>query len=560
MDLLRMENVGFKYEGNSSPVLEGISFEVQKGDFLVVIGSSGSGKSTLLRLLKRELVTSGETSGKIYFEDRPISELSDQEAASKIGYVMQDPEAQIVTDKVWSELAFGLENIGVPREVIRSRIGEMANYFGIHNWYQKDVADLSGGQKQLLNLASILVMQPEIVVLDEPTAQLDPIASLDFLRTLQRINTELNTTIIMAEHYLEEVFGMADNIMIINEGRNELYSSPLEAANLLLKDEKRSESLPSPIRLHHLFENKEKMAFTISDGIQMMANQFGNQEAFEQLIEVKNNNKLKKAIVSLKHVSFKYGRLESDILYDVTLDIYEGEIFSILGGNGAGKSTLMKVMSGLALPYQGKVSINGKKVKSKSSHFVYGHEVAYLPQQPLSMFVKESVKADYEFFLKTMGYTDIEKSINDIADWFNISHLLEQHPYDLSGGELQLVALGKVLLLDPDILFLDEPTKGVDTQNKNKIARLLKEFSSKGKTVIIVTHDVDFSAKLSSRCGLFFDRQMISISDPVTFFSNNYFYTTPINKMVKTYLPKVVTFDQAKESWQVIKKREDCNE
>ena len=560
MDLLRMENVGFRYEGSSSPVLKDISFEVKRGDFLVVIGASGSGKSTLLRLLKRELVTNGEIKGKVYFEDQSINELSDHESASKIGYVMQDPDAQIVTDKVWSELAFGLENIGVPRDVIRSRIGEMANYFGIHNWYQKDVADLSGGQKQLLNLASILVMQPEIVVLDEPTAQLDPIASLDFLRTLQRINTELNTTIIMAEHYLEEVFGMADNILIINDGTKEFYGSPFEAANLLLKDDKRGESLPNPVRLHHLIENKDKMAFTISDGIQMMNNQFGSLKPLEQTVELKDSDTSKQIIISLKHVSFKYGRLESDILHDVTLDIYKGEIFSVLGGNGAGKSTLMKVMSGLALPYQGKVKIDGKKVKPKSNDFVYGHDVAYLPQQPLSMFVKESVKADYESFLKTMGYTNIEESINGIADWFNITHLLEQHPYDLSGGELQLVALGKVLLLNPDVIFLDEPTKGVDIQNKNKIAHLLKEFSNKGKTVIIVTHDVDFSAKISDRCGLFFDRQMISISDPLTFFSNNYFYTTPINKMVKAYLPKVVTYDQAKESWQVIKKREGNNE
>ncbi|QNN74214.1 ATP-binding cassette domain-containing protein [Vagococcus carniphilus] len=460
MDLLRMENVGFRYEGSSSPVLKDISFEVKRGDFLVVIGASGSGKSTLLRLLKRELVTNGEIKGKVYFEDQSINELSDHESASKIGYVMQDPDAQIVTDKVWSELAFGLENIGVPRDVIRSRIGEMANYFGIHNWYQKDVADLSGGQKQLLNLASILVMQPEIVVLDEPTAQLDPIASLDFLRTLQRINTELNTTIIMAEHYLEEVFGMADNILIINDGTKEFYGSSFEAANLLLKDDKRGESLPNPVRLHHLIENKDKMAFTISDGIEMMNNQFGSLKLLEQTVELKDSDTSKQIIISLKHVSFKYGRLESDILHDVTLDIYKGEIFSVLGGNGAGKSTLMKVMSGLVLPYQGKVKIDGKKVKPKSNDFVYGHDVAYLPQQPLSMFVKESVKADYESFLKTMGYTNIEESINGIADWFNITHLLEQHPYDLSGGELQLVALGKVLLLNPDVIFLDEPTKG----------------------------------------------------------------------------------------------------
>ncbi len=555
MDILRMENVSFKYEGSSQPVLEDISFSVKKGDFLVVIGASGSGKSTLLRLLKKELVTNGETKGNIYFETDLISDLSDKDAASKIGYVMQDPEGQIVTDKVWSELAFGLENIGVPREVIRSRIGEMANYFGIHNWYQKDVADLSGGQKQLLNLASILVMQPDIIVLDEPTAQLDPIASLDFLRTLQRINTELNTTIIMAEHYLEEVFGMANQVLLINKGRKELCDTPLIAAEYLLEDEKRSESLPSPIRLHHLFENKEKLPFTISDGIRMVNMQFEGIPCLEGDSEELKKNEEKKEIISLKHVSFKYGRTEPDILYDVNLAILKGEIFSILGGNGAGKSTLLKVMSGLSMPYQGKVEINGKKIKNKNSNVIYGSEVAYLPQQPLSMFIKENVRADYESFLGTMGYTNIEETIESIADWFNISHLLEQHPYDLSGGELQLVALGKVLLLNPDVIFLDEPTKGVDTQNKNKIASLLKEFSQRGKTVIIVTHDVDFSAKISDRCGLFFDRQMLSISDPVSFFSNNYFYTTPINKMVKAYMPKVVTFNQAKVSFEVFKKR-----
>lgn len=555
MDILAMENVNFQYENSSHFMLKNISFNVKKGDFIVVMGASGSGKSTLLRLLKKELVTSGETTGNILFENKPIDALSDSEAASKIGYVMQDPEAQIVTDKVWSELAFGLENIGTPREIIRSRIGEMANYFGIHHWYQKDVAELSGGQKQLLNLASVLVMQPEIVVLDEPTAQLDPIAALDFLRTLKRINTELNTTIIMAEHYLEEVFGMADRLLLIEEGQLVLFDTPLVVAKELLKNEKKAESLPSPIRLHHLFELKNEYPLTISDGIRMI-NEFFEESKLSFDITTSHEAKASgKPVISLKHVAFKYGRLEQDILYDVNLDIYKGEIFCVLGGNGAGKSTLLKVMSGLTLPYQGKVMLNGKKIKSSKDNGIrYGQEVIYLPQQPLSMFVKETVRADYESFLTTMGYTETGEMIDSVVDWFKISHLLEKHPYDLSGGEIQLVALAKVLLLDPDVLFLDEPTKGVDTQNKKKIIGLLREFARKGKSVVIVTHDVDFSAEIADRCGLFFDKQMISISDPVTFFSNNYFYTTPVNKMVKAHLPNVVTYEQAADTWKSLKK------
>lgn len=555
MDILAMENVNFQYENSSHFMLKNISFNIKKGDFIVVMGASGSGKSTLLRLLKKELVTSGETTGNILFENKPIDALSDSEAASKIGYVMQDPEAQIVTDKVWSELAFGLENIGTPREIIRSRIGEMANYFGIHHWYQKDVAELSGGQKQLLNLASVLVMQPEIVVLDEPTAQLDPIAALDFLRTLKRINTELNTTIIMAEHYLEEVFGMADRLLLIEEGQLVLFDTPLVVAKELLKNEKKAESLPSPIRLHHLFELKNEYPLTISDGIRMI-NEFFEESKLSSDITTSHEEKASgKPVISLKHVAFKYGRLEQDILYDVNLDIYKGEIFCVLGGNGAGKSTLLKVMSGLTLPYQGKVMLNGKKIKSSKDNGIrYGQEVIYLPQQPLSMFVKETVRADYESFLTTMGYTETGEMIDSVVDWFKISHLLEKHPYDLSGGEIQLVALAKVLLLDPDVLFLDEPTKGVDTQNKKKIIGLLREFARKGKSVVIVTHDVDFSAEIADRCGLFFDKQMISISDPVTFFSNNYFYTTPVNKMVKAHLPNVVTYEQAADTWKSLKK------
>lgn len=559
MDILRMEDIGFRYDGNSHRVLKDISFSVKKGDFIVVMGDSGSGKSTLLRLLKKELVPNGEMTGSIYFNQRLLSDLLDEETAAKIGYVMQDPEAQIVTDKVWSELAFGLENLGLPREIIRSRIGEMANYFGIHHWYHKDVSELSGGQKQLLNLAAVLVMQPEIVILDEPTAQLDPIASLDFLRTINRINKELNTTIIIAEHDLEEVFGMADQLLLLRKEKSSIMGTPFELIETLLTSESGEENLPSIIRLHHLFELNTPYPLTISEGIRETHSFFEGKKLPNQSNETERRSQVERKIaVSLKHVSFKYSRLDEDILNDVSLTINQGEIFTILGGNGSGKSTLIKVMSGLIVPYQGQIKLNNKKMKNKVKD--YGHEIAYLPQQPVSMFIEETVRDDYYSFLTVMKQTNIEEKIANVVKLLGIEQLIEQHPYDLSGGEIQLVALGKVLLLEPNILFLDEPTKGIDTKNKKKIANLLKELAKNGKTIIVVTHDISLSASISDRCGLFFDRQMISISDPETFFSNNYFYTTPINKMLKNYFPKIITFDQAKEQWRSLQKGSEINE
>jgi len=547
MDIITMENVGFHYLESKNFKLENISIKIKKGEFVVVMGDSGSGKSTLLKLLKKELITNGKLSGNIYFEGKSIYEMSDRDSASKIGYVMQDPEAQIVTDKVWSELAFGLENIGLPREIIRSRIGEMANYFGIHNWYRNNTVELSGGQKQLLNLASVLVMQPEIIVLDEPTAQLDPLASLDFLKTLQRINTELNTTIIIAEHYLEEVFGMADKLLIIDRGQVEIFDTPSRVAKQLLTDELKSESLPAPIRLHYLFGMQTPIPLTLSDGIRMVNNFFDNKQLTILPEKMKTMKLSKKNIVTLNHVFFKYSRNGPDILHDINLEVNEGEVFCILGGNGAGKSTLLKVMAGLNRPYEGRVDLNGHHLGTlKKNKVKYGSEVVYLPQQPLSMFVKETVKEDFINYLKNMGCDEVLEKIEEVVNWFRIKHLLNKHPYDLSGGELQLVALAKVTLMNPKVLFLDEPTKGVDTQNKRKISKLLKDFAQKDKTVVVVTHDIDFSANVANRCGLFFDRQMISISDPITFFSNNYFYTTPINKMLKSYLPNVITYKQAK--------------
>ena len=239
MALLEVKNLSFTYPRQpkdtmeAKPALSGVSLDIRRGEFMVLCGASGCGKSTLLRLLKRELAPKGEKSGEIFFCGKEQSELSEREAACEIGYVLQNPENQIVTDKVWHELAFGLENMGVPTPVIRRRVAEMACFFGIDYWFRKKTTELSGGQKQLLNLASILSMQPKLLILDEPTSQLDPIAASDFIHTLSKINKDLGLTILMTEHRLEEVFPLADRVAVMDQGKLLFVETPRKAGHEL---------------------------------------------------------------------------------------------------------------------------------------------------------------------------------------------------------------------------------------------------------------------------------------------------------------------------------------
>lgn len=215
MALLQIENLSFRYPKSERLALDSVTLNIHAGDFVVVCGESGCGKTTLLKLLKRELAPAGEKNGSISYNELLQEELDPRVSAHEIGYVLQNPDNQIVTDKVWHELAFGLENLGIPTQVIRRRVGEMASYFGIQDWFRRNTDELSGGQKQLLNLAAVMVMQPKILILDEPTSQLDPIAAADFIATLQKLNRELGLTILLVEHRLEEVFPIADKVLFM---------------------------------------------------------------------------------------------------------------------------------------------------------------------------------------------------------------------------------------------------------------------------------------------------------------------------------------------------------
>ena len=559
MELLSVRDLTFTYPkqramtGEAGPALDHVSFSVEEGEFIVLCGESGCGKTTLLKLLKRELSPHGEKSGEIFFHGIRQEELSEAEAACQIGYVLQNPENQIVTDKVWHELAFGLENMGVPTQVIRRRVAEMACFFGIDDWFRKKTTELSGGQKQLLNLASIMVMQPKLLILDEPTSQLDPIAASDFINTLQKINKDLGLTILMTEHRLEEVFPAADRVLVMDHGKLLLAEPPAQAGRDLKRIDQNHKmlcGLPSAVRIYHGLDAEEDgCPLTVREGRAFLEKNYENRIRSLSGLKEKNGGSPvtdRPIAMRMKEVCFRYEKDSPDVLEGAALTLYEGEIISLLGGNGAGKTTLLSVIAGTNRPYHGKIEIFGKRIGTYKGNELYVRTLASLPQNPQTVFLKMTVREDYEEIGTVMGYgkEELEREIQAMAELLGITHLLDHHPYDLSGGEQQKAAIGKVLLLKPRLLLLDEPTKGIDAWSKKQLGKLLNQLKAQGLTVLMVTHDVEFAAEVSDRCGLFFDHEITSLDTPDEFFGSNQYYTTAANRISRSLYDNAVTCDE----------------
>ncbi|WP_348920220.1 ABC transporter ATP-binding protein [Enterococcus rotai] len=547
MGYLEIKNLTFQYAGGHKPVLDDISLSIEKGAFLLICGASGSGKSTLLKMLKPQITPAGTQSGEVIFAKEKIAALPEFFSTSKIGYVMQNPENQIVTDNVWHELAFGLENMGVPSFEIKSRIAEMVHFLGIQELMEQNTSDLSGGQKQLLNLAAVLVMQPEVLLLDEPMTQLDPIASQNFVDILVRLNREMGITILLAEHSLEAVFAFADQVVVLEEGRLILADAPVQLSNKIKTqnvDLKRFIlSLPSAVRLYHEVGFQGACPITVVEGKRLLARYFPNQFP-ANTVEQGASHKRKSLGIELKNGWFRYEKNGKDILAGVDLAVEEGEIFSLVGGNGTGKTTLLKVIAGIQQCYRGKLQVFDQPAKKNQ------HVVGYLPQEPQMMFSKESILEDYQAYLASKGLNAQEQSerIETITSWLDIKEVLNQHPLDLSGGECQRAALGKILLTDPKVLLLDEPTKGIDNFGKKQMIERLKKLAEQGKTILVVTHDLDFAAELSDRCGLFFQNNLLTIAEPTLFFSNHTFYTTAASRISRDTFSQLVTTEQVIEA------------
>ena len=530
MEILSVRDLSFKYELSDKDAIHGVSFGVEEGDFVAISGPTGCGKSTMLRMLKKELTPMGTQTGTVLLDGVPLSEIDPRTTASSIGFVMQRPEHQIVTDKVWHELAFGLENMGVPQDVIRRRVSEMASYFGIEDWFEKNVAELSGGQKQLLNLAAIMVMQPRILILDEPTSQLDPIAASEFLETVHRLNTDMGLTVMIVEHRLQEVVPCASKLLIMDKGTLLHYADPRTVCSRLSGRQDLLTAMPSTVRLFSSLGRGGECPLTIGEGRQWISG-FGNsvQPSFEDPAETDAPPALE-----IEDVWFRYGRDLHDVLRGTDLTVKTGEILCILGGNGSGKTTCLGAAAGLNKPYSGSVRIFGKEIKEYRNQSLYRNCLTMLPQDVQTIFLRNTVREEL---------ADAGNSAAALP--YDINSLLDKHPYDLSGGEQQLVALAKVLATEPKLLLLDEPTKGIDAYAAERISGILKDLKASGMTIVIVTHDVEFAARTADRCAMFFRGEVTSIGTPRRFFSENNFYTTAVNRITRGYYSDCITLEDA---------------
>lgn len=543
MALFALEDLTFTYPEAARPALDGVSLEVQAGEYLCIMGTSGCGKTTLLRQLKSVLAPHGTREGRILFDGVPLDEVPQREQVSRIGFVMQDPDAQIVTDKVWHELAFGLESLGCDQSIMRTRVAEMASYFGIQEWFHKDVRQLSGGQKQLLNLASVMAMQPDVLILDEPTSQLDPIAAADFLNTIRKINLELGCTIIICEHRLEDIFPVADKVVVMGGGRISCVGTPREVAHALYAgDDPLTYALPSPVRIFHGVEGADAASgavpLTVREGRTWLDAYVREHPTVHRCLPAESTSvEGSELAVRLKEVWFRYEREAPDVLKGVDLEVPAGALFALVGGNGAGKSTLLKSICGVVKPYRGRVWVLGRALKDWKEAELFSGGVALLPQDPASIFVKKTVAEE----LQEMVPKGEDARIGEVAQTCQIEGLMDQHPFDLSGGEQQRVALAKVLLTSPKVLLLDEPTKGIDSAFKRILGELLRGFVASGITVIMVSHDVEFCARFADTVAMFFDGGVVTTNAPRAFFAENSFYTTAANRMSRSVFANAVT-------------------
>ena len=525
VEKIKIKNLIFSYPNSEKTALNDINLTINQGEFVTICGKSGCGKSTLLRHLKPILTPHGKTSGEIYFDGKSIYDLSDREQAENIGFVMQNPDNQIVTDKVWHELVFGLESLGINSAEIRSKAAEMASFFGIQNWFYENVANLSGGQKQILNLASVMIMNPTLLLLDEPSSQLDPIAAHDFFTMLERINTELGVTIILSEHNLSEVFPLSDKVVVMEDGKITAENTPYKIGEEL-KQNSMFAALPTPTKIYYsLGNNSGNCPITIRDGHKWLEKQQIN-EHFEFKSEKNRINT--EPILELKDVWFRYEKNSDDILKGLSFKVHENEFYAIVGGNGVGKSTALSVISKINKPYRGKVFINDDT------------KVAMMPQNPQSLFLKKSVLEELYDAVFDVEKEKRKNEIEYVIKLCELDNLLENHPYDLSGGEQQRVALAKMLLRKPDLLVLDEPTKGLDACFKRKLATILKSLQKNGMTVLMVTHDIEFCAEYADICAMFFDGKIVSEATPRKFFAENNFYTTSAKRMADGIIENAV--------------------
>ena len=536
MALFEVKNLTFGYP-LSGPVIDGVSFTVEQGDFIAVCGPTGSGKTTLLRLLKPELSPLGNKSGEVLFEGVKTEDLTPGQS-SLIGFVGQSPEHQIVTDKVWHEVVFGMENLRFPQNLMKRRAAEIMSYFGIDTLFDKNTADLSGGQKQMISLAGVLVMNPKVLILDEPTSQLDPVSASEFLTTLKKLNDELGLTIIITEHRLENVIPLCNKLCVVENGRITAFGETRRTVAGITGNERIAASMPGSVRIYCILGAKGECPLNIAEGKRYFSEHFRrNSTPFKE-----EKAPAGEKAVELKNVYFRYEKSAPDVLHNTSLTVYKNEILCVLGANGSGKTSLLCTIAGLTAPYSGSVEILGKNIRKYKGQSLYNNCISLLPQDAQTVFLHNTLEE--EFSKAGIAFEDAP---------YDLSYAAKTHPYDLSGGEQQLAALALVLASKPQILLLDEPTKGLDSLAKQKVRDALKTLKRQGLTVIVVTHDVEFAALCADRAAMFFRGECVCVDTPYKFFSQNIFYTTSTARITSGVCENLINPDDVRRYAEVEK-------
>lgn len=533
MAFLKAKNLSFRYLDDTF-TLSNVNFSLEKGDFCLVVGKTGCGKTTLLRLLKTEITPSGSLKGEVKINGLDLKDYD----SNKIVYMFQNPSRQIVSDKVYHEIVFGLEARGIEKEVMEAKLAEIVNYLDINDLLNKHTMELSGGEAQLVSLASLLVLDPEVILLDEASSQLDPLTRKKFLEILKRINQDFGITIILVEHNLEDVLEFTDKVIVLDQGKMLYFGVKDEAIDFLGNNEEYFNFLSKTLQISkHL--NLGNLLH-LKDVKEALKNKYKNEINFEY--EIKD---FEKEIIKAEDLYYRYSKKERDVLEKLSLTVYDNEILGLVGGNGVGKTTLLKNLAGIRTFYSGKIEIAGKNIKKYKGNSLYKNLIAYLPQDPLTLFLKRTVGEDLGYYVKSL---DLDKDLlNRLIKKFRIENLLEMSPYDLSGGELQKCAFTKILLSKPKILLLDEPTKGMDFSLREELKKILLALQKEGATIIIATHDLEFIASIADRVGIMFNGKVLSLTDSHSFFSNSNFYTTVASLASRKLYDKVITVPELVE-------------
>lgn len=551
MALLEAKDLTFYYPEQPHPALDAVRFSIKPGEFVVIGGPSGSGKSTLLRLLKKDIAPHGELTGSIWYNGCPFLDVSPNVHAFDFGFVFQDPENQIVMEHVQDELIFGMENRALTTSEMRRRLAEMTHAFGLEDMLDRKTIDLSGGQKQWLNLASVLLLEPNVLLLDEPTSQLDPVAAKEFLQLVKQTNEEFGVTVIIVEHRLDDVLPLADRLMILNHGKLQFNGTPRAVLEGMLDDKGKNSYptyLPVITKLYATFskDQGDLIPLSVKEGRQWLSRYSVSEKRDQVAYDNKNGLNGMTPLLEARDIEFQYDRLGPRILDNLKFSVMGGELLAIVGGNGTGKSTLLKVLSGLIKPQRGALLYKGERIKKDR----WGH-MGYLPQNPKLLFLHDTVEQELLSVTEKIELLEGKQLMNDLLVRFELDHVKSHHPYDLSGGEMQKVALISLLLRNPDILLIDEPTKGLDPTSKQVLGCHLKELIEEGKTIVLVTHDLEFAATYATRCAMLFKGQITTEGEPDVFFKGNLFYTTVISRLTRHLegIPEVVTLEEAEKIW-----------